>query len=82
MEKVESTENFLEDSYLRHYVILLLDLFFSPLCRPHDLGESLCDGLIIVLDVVLHGYLKLLIGPLQFLFLFLTVPLFAGLNQL
>ena len=76
------TEYFLEHPHLANQVILLLDLFLRPLCRPHHLREPLCDCLIIVFDVIFHGDLELLNRPLEFLLLLLPVPLLARLNQL
>jgi hypothetical protein len=76
------TEYFLEHPHLSNQIILLLDLLLRPLRRPDNLREPLCDRLIIVFDVVLHGYLELLDCPLQLLLLLLSVPLLTRLNQL
>jgi len=62
--------------------LLFLDLFLGALSSPNDLRELGSDGLVIILDVLLHLKAEGLDGTLKFLFLFLLVSLLPRIDQL
>ena len=62
--------------------MLFLDLFLGALSSPNDLRELGGDGLVIILDVLLHLKPESLDGTLEFLFLFLLVSLLPRIDQL
>ena len=76
------TEDFLEDLDLPQKFLLFLDLLLGALSGSNDLRELGGDGLIIILDVLLHLKAESLDGTLEFLLLFLLVSLLPRINQL
>lgn len=62
--------------------LLFLDLLLGALSSPNDLRELGSDCLIIVLNVLLHLKPESLDGTLEFLLLFLLVPLLPRIDQL